>query len=158
MSIETRTEWMEPRFVEEGQYETYFVIAEKHDGAWRFFERSTWSVGWLECSSTPELVERAERAVAKPVLTSREDERRTQQPAHVRSVTCESRALFPVWRLSDTAPSLLELAGNHYTRVRASRRFMALRECTDAHLCAMRVAAPPYCERRERAPPFPLAC
>ena len=50
-----RPEWRESR-----NGELFFILAEKTDGKWRIYERSTWEVAWHPCSATPERVAKAE--------------------------------------------------------------------------------------------------
>lgn len=58
-----RVEWTENRSVE-----IYFIIAEKTDTGWQFFEKSSFDVLWYPLSSTPKLIEFAELEEAKCTL------------------------------------------------------------------------------------------
>lgn len=53
-------QWSEDREVARGSAERFFIFAEKINGEWRFFERSTFDVCWYEIPTTPELVAKVE--------------------------------------------------------------------------------------------------
>ncbi|MCX5770251.1 MAG: hypothetical protein NTZ09_08275 [Candidatus Hydrogenedentes bacterium] len=81
MAIEARVDWVEARLGADGRYENFYIIAEKHNDVWRFFERSMWSITWQDCEPTPALIEQAEMTAAYPPLSATEDERATSEPA-----------------------------------------------------------------------------
>lgn len=64
MSIE-RVEWKEIRSFGSGTCEPFFIIAQKICGVWKFFERSSWELRWLEIPSTPEIKARLTTEIAK---------------------------------------------------------------------------------------------
>ena len=64
MSIE-RVEWKEIRSFGSGTCEPFFIIAQKICGVWKFFERSSWELRWLEIPSTPEIKARLITEIAK---------------------------------------------------------------------------------------------
>lgn len=43
-----RIYWADDRMTPNGLRERYFVIAEKENGNWKFYDRSTWDVRWFE--------------------------------------------------------------------------------------------------------------
>ncbi len=74
MSFAQRCQWYESRTVG-GGYELFLVIAERIRGEWRFSERSSWDVQWIDIPPTPGLrarllLERERQAFAQAKLAS----------------------------------------------------------------------------------------
>ena len=63
MSVQ-RIEWTEHRRTGI-VLEDFFIIAEKTDKDWEFFERSTWEIRWTKIPSTPLLRQRLLEEIRK---------------------------------------------------------------------------------------------
>ena len=57
--LSNRVEWSETRAPGTEKPEIFLMIAEKEDGGWRFFERSTWEVRWYEIPTSQDLLTQA---------------------------------------------------------------------------------------------------
>lgn len=51
-----RVEWSEVRAPGTVMSELFIMIAEKEEGRWRFFERSSWEVQWYEIPTSQNLL------------------------------------------------------------------------------------------------------
>jgi hypothetical protein len=62
MSEQSKIAWTEIR-----DDEVFYVIAELTSEGWSCFERSTWEVAWYPARLTPQLVNKAESLLRKPM-------------------------------------------------------------------------------------------
>jgi hypothetical protein len=51
--------WSEIRDDDNDGRELFYVLAERHETQWRFFERSAWELRWYPLPSTDRLVKKA---------------------------------------------------------------------------------------------------
>lgn len=54
-----RVEWNESRRIPGGGIEMFLVIAERVNGRWEFYERSTWDILWCKTPATGTLIAKA---------------------------------------------------------------------------------------------------
>ena len=63
MTIDERVEWFGLRIHGDRSTELFFIIAERDETGWRFFERGMYDWSWFALETTPGLVATAEEIV-----------------------------------------------------------------------------------------------